>query len=674
MSIARFAPVLCATIAAMAAEPSTRFRFADGRIDVMSGEQTVAASPAEGLWSIACGWRDGWPTDWVHASPATIETAGEWTIAKARVEACGGTWALQDSYRLRGGVVEGRRRFQWLGGTTAKNITLSVRFIAQAARAAALLPGNVYYGNPSGAKSGRVPVWTGRPGEEAQFEEHRYPMPFAFLELEDGARRAGFAIHTLPSPVPYANLRDQWWSLGVAGLDGAEEVRLLSGPCAVNGKRGTIKSYQRTFSPYDDAYLNIPPGETIEKTFYLEAFPVAREGTGFRRPVRTSLELFQPFDTAGLPAIPETVRAKYRYAQSRWREQDGAAGFRKYDNRNVFVMGWTGEADALGYALPVLEPLLNDPRAREQAQKSLDFLSTAPFNETGFRTWYDYTTHAWSNQELLNQGQAMQSFARAIRSGRARRMRTEKWEAFLRYAADVHSRRILDRAWHPLSTHEATYIAPLIGAFELFGVEGYKQAALKAARHYAERHLTMREPYWGGTSDASCEDKEGAAAAFAGFLALYEHTRDPEHLEWARHACDVILTYVVDWDIDLPPGRMRDAAFKTRGWTAVSVQNQHLDVWGAILAPDIYRLGQIDQREDLRRLAMVVYRTCGQLIDPYGGQGEQMEHTNYVQRKRAFDLNDFRGGYNDQWTVFWITAHFLTGAARFVELGVPIGE
>ena len=119
---------------------------------------------------------------------------------------------------------------------------------------------------------------------------------------------------------------------------------------------------------------------------------------------------------------------------------------------------------------------------------------------------------------------------------------------------------------------------------------------------------------------------------------------------------------------------MRDAAFKTRGWTAVSVQNQHLDVWGAILAPDIYRLGQIDQREDLRRLAMVVYRTCGQLIDPYGGQGEQMEHTNYVQRKRAFDLNDFRGGYNDQWTVFWITAHFLTGAARFVELGVPIGE
>ena len=26
------------------------------------------------------------------------------------------------------------------------------------------------------------------------------------------------------------------------------------------------------------------------------------------------------------------------------------------------------------------------------------------------------------------------------------------------------------------------------------------------------------------------------------------------------------------------------------------------------------------------------------------------------------------------WTVFWITAHFLNGAARFAELGVPIWE
>ncbi len=315
---------------------------------------------------------------------------------------------------------------------------------------------------------------------------------------------------------------------------------------------------------------------------------------------------------------------------------------------------------------------LGDPDALRFAQRSLDFLSTAEFYDRGFHDWYDPDTGKWSGEEPLSQGQAMLAFARAIRSGRKTGMRTEKWEAFLRQAARLHAARILAPNWRPVSTNEAAFIAPLALVYELFQDPLYRDAALKAASHYAARHLSMREPYWGGTLDASCEDKEGAAAAFQGFLALYELTRNPEHLAWARHACDVALTYVVDWDIDLPPGRLRDHGFRTRGWTAVSPQNEHLDVWGTILAPDVYRLGQIDSREDLRRLAILMYRTCGQLIDTFGGQGEQMEHTNYIQRRRSADMQTLRGGYNETWTVFWIPAHVLTGAARFQELGVPV--
>jgi hypothetical protein len=122
----------------------------------------------------------------------------------------------------------------------------------------------------------------------------------------------------------------------------------------------------------------------------------------------------------------------------------------------------------------------------------------------------------------------------------------------------------------------------------------------------------------------------------------------------------------------MPPGRLSDHRFRTRGWTAVSPQNEHLDVWGVLLAPDIYRLGEIDQRDDLKQLAIVMYRTCGQMIDPYGSQGEQFQQTNYAQRGHDIPLNEMRGGYNESWTVFWITAHFLTGAARFMELGVPV--
>lgn len=665
-------------LAGWAPAQTAEFHIAGGsRVQVLAAGEPVSESPPEGLWSIACDWRDGWPADWRHAAPAAVATEGEWSVLRGELNGCGGTWLLQDSYRSRGSVIQGVRRFEWKGKAPAPRVTLSIRFLTRGdGPPGVLLPGIVYYGNPSGAKSGRVPVYTGAPGEEAIYEEHRYPMPFAWVESRRGQRLWGSALHTLPSPVPYGNLADQWWSLGLAARDGGTETVLLSGPCASNGRRGVVKAQQRGFVPYDGAWLNIQPGAIIEKTFYLEAFPVEREGAGFGRSVRTSFELMQPYSLDGLPSIAEIVRAKYRYAKSRWHEGAGFAGFRKYEtpDQPAFVMGWTGQAEALGYALQVLAPGLRDPKALEMAARALDFLSTAEFSSGGFRNWYDFASGKWSGEELLNQGQAMLAFARAISAARRNRIDTRRWEAFLRRASDLHSRRILDPGWHPPATSEASFIPALLEASGLFGRPRYRAAAEKAARHYAARHLSMREPYWGGTLDARCEDKEAAALAFHAFLALYEATGDPEHLRWARHAMDVVLTYTFVWDVDFPPGRLRDHNFRTRGWTVVSPQNQHVDVWGVLIAPDIYRMGQIEKREDLKRLALLMYRTCGQLIDARGSQGEQMHHTNYGQRNDAAAILGGRGGYNEQWTVFWITAHFLTGAARFAEFGVPVWD
>src|SRR5574340_656932 len=665
-------------MAGWASAQASELRLVGGsRVQVLAASEPVFESPAEGLWSISCDWRDGWPAEWRHAAPASVVNQGEWTILRGELNACGGMWVLQDSYRSRGSAIQGVRRFEWKGKAAAPRVTLSIRFLTRGhGPAGVLLPGIIYYGNPSGAKSGRVPVYTGAPGEEAIYEEHRYPMPFAYVESRRGQRLWGSALHTLPSPVQHGNLADQWWSLGVAAQVGGTESVLLSGPCASNGHRSVVKAQQRGFVPYDGAWLNSRPGTIVEKTFYLEAFPVEREGDGFGSSVRTSLELTQPYSLDGLPSIAEIVRAKYRFAKSRWHEGVGFAGFRKYEtmDRPAFVMGWTGQAEALGYALQVLAAGLRDPQALTMAARSLDFLSTVEFYDGGFRNWYDFVAGKWSGDELLNQGQAMLGFARAISLARRNKIDTRRWEALLRRASGLHSRRILDARWRPLATSEAAFIPALRESSELFGQPQYRQAALKAARHYAERHLSMREPYWGGTLDAQCEDKEAAALAFQAFLALYETTKDAEHLRWARHALDVALTYTFVWDVDFPASRLRDHNFRTRGWTVVSPQNQHVDVWGVIMAPDIYRMGEIEKREDLKRLALLMYRSCGQLIDTRGSQGEQMHHTNYGQRNDPANLLGGRGGYNEQWTVFWITAHFLTGAARFAELGVPVWD
>ncbi|HUV14777.1 MAG TPA: hypothetical protein VMY18_14120 [Acidobacteriota bacterium] len=662
---------------ASAADKLTRLKLVeeDGatRIKILAGDDVALSSPLEGLWSIATAWENGWPANWHHAHPQRVETFGEWTVLEGRIHLESGEWLVLDSYRSVGQVIECVRRFEWRGNTALDRVTLSARFQTPGTGKGVLVPGVLYHGNPSGARSGRTPIYSADPGELAVFEEHRLPMPFVSFEFPFGGSRLGAALHTQPSPVPYGSLQDQWWSVGLEANADFTELLVLSGPCASNGRKSVVKAIQRGFLPYDNAYMRVDPGAIIEKTFYLQGYSVEREGSGFQNAVKAAIDLFGPFSADGLPSFPEIITSKLRYARTRWYEQGEVSGFKKYIDRNPLVLGWCGQAAAPGYALQLLDP---SPEANLMIQKSLDFLSSTKFYDQGFHTWYHPDSAKWEQPrgrpEMLSQGQAMQNFANAIRLGRSQGRDSAQWEDFLCKASDFHSSRILASNWKPLSTNEAFFIAPLAQAHSLFGEDRYRLAAIKAAEVYSSRHLSMSEPYWGGTLDASCEDKEGAWAALEGFLALYELTGKKQYLEWAQHAADVVLTYLVVWDIDLPPGRLRNHGFKTRGWTAVSVQNQHIDVYGVLIAPSIYRLGQLTERNDLVDLALLMFRSCGQLIDPLGSQGEQPQQTNYAQRGEVKSAFGLRGDYVEDWTVFWITAHFLNAAAQFKELGVRL--
>lgn len=634
-------------------------------------------SPEEGLWSIATDWEQEWPARWLHVHPQSVERVGEWALVKGSVFLEGGELFVSDAYRNEKGLIRCTRRFEWRGNEPLQRCTLSVRFLMQGTGPRAVLPGILYHGNPSGAKSGRTPVYQGSPGEAAFFEEHRFPMPFVSFEWKQEDSMLGAALHSLPCPVPYGHRKDQWWSLGIQAHPGHTELALLSGPCASNGQRSVIKAAQSGFVPYPDAWLAIPPHGIIEKTFYLDAYAVSREGAGFQHSTHASLRLFPPAVTPDLPTFKEIIARKLQFAETRWLDTEGAVGYRKYPDKDTIVMGWCGQAEALGYALPVIAPHFGVPYAQDRSQRSLDFLSQAEFYDRGFRTWYFPDQKRWANHEWVSQGQAMLCFAEAIRIARTLpqlNLRPQRWEDFLYRAAQFHANRILAENWAPQSTGEAFFIAPLGRASTLFENQTFLKAAEKAGQLVAQHALNMREPYWGGTLDASCEDKEGAFAALQGFLALYDRTGIPQYLDWAEHALDIVLTYVVVWDIDMPPGRLRNHAFKTRGWTVVSPQNQHIDVYGVLIAPLVYRMGLLKHEDTLKTLALLMFRSCGQLMDPWGSQGEQPQHTQYTQRESVEDIESVRGGYVEDWTVFWITAHFLNAAAQFIELGVPVWE
>lgn len=649
------------------------------RVEVSVGPQAFLHSPGEGLWSVATDWTDGWPSGWVHASPARVEREGEWTMVFGEIPLPGGVMLVRDAYRLEAGIVHGIRRWTWTGRDLLPRVTLSVRWtVPGAVNARPTMPGVVLYGNPAGEKTGNhaVTVHGGKPGDRTFFEEHRFSAPWTSVEWADGGAVRAVAMHTVPSPAYGANQNDQWWTLGVVSGADATELASLSGPTAANGRTSVTKALQGQFLEYPDTWLNLRSGAVVEKIFYLEVVPQTTQGSGFRPPLRTAMRLHPLGSTEGLPGYDATIREKYRFALSRFRDRRPDAGFEMFPDHvkgTQYVMGWAGQSDAGAYAMLGLARRIGDPAMLERGQRALDWLAEAPFNERGFLLNYNADNGQWRDQDPVSQGQAMEVFARAILAGRGMNgVNTRRWEVFLKKAATLHATRILRPDWTPVNTAEAFFVSPLAKASLLFGDPEYRRAAIKAGEYYARRHLDMREPYWGGTLDANCEDKEGAWAGFQAFLALYELTKERRFLDWAAHALDVTLTYTVLWDIDLPAGRLRDHNLRTRGWTIVSAQNQHLDVFGVLYTPEIWRMGDYLGRDDLKRLAAVMYRSCGQMVDPYGSAGEQIQHTNFAQHGDMSNVFRLRGGYSESWSVFWITAHFLNAASEFERMGVDL--
>ena len=659
----------------MAFPAYSQFEIVDNRPVFSLDGDAVITAPDEGLWAIATSWQNDWMDGWHYVNPTKCEQSGEWTILSGVIALEQGEMLVRDSYRkVREDLVQCVRRYEWRGKETLPTATLSVRLRMKGREMMPCLPGILYYGNKNGAKVNPniIPVYNGKEGEFAIFEEHRYPMPFAMLESATDGYAA--ALHTVPSPVRGAVLADQWWSLGVEAGDGYTDFVMYSGPIGYNGVHSVAKALQRKQMRYADTYLSIETGRIIEKTFYIELYNIEAEGTGFQQPIYTSLDMNKPYDAERFASFDEIVRGKYNFAKKRWVElDDKAVGFNMYDVslRKDLVMGWCGQADSPGYSLQVLAKRLGDEQIPAMVQRSLDYLSTFEVDAQKGVFPVGFNGKNFHGGDPVSCGQAMYNFAKAIETARKnRKYDTDKWEDFLRRAADAVSNRILSAEWNPRSTAEGFYIAPLAIASKLFKNKTYREAADKAANLFAERHLKMNGCYWGGTLDATCEDKEGSWAAFQGFLEMYERFKDEKYLVWAKHAMDVCLSYVVVWDIPLPAGRMADYNFKTTGWTVVSAQNQHIDVYGVLFAPEVYKMGRYLEDERLCRLAKVMYRTCYQLTDAYGSQGEQLQQTNFAQHGDMSNVYKLRGGYSESWTVFWITAHFLNAAARFEEMGV----
>ena len=643
-----------------------RIAMASLAVAMATAEGAVRLLPAE----TGLGWEKGWVAEWRADIPGLY---------------------IEDSRReVAEGLEKVVRRWTWNGENPLEKVTLAVRFRVSGhpQKIKPFLPGILMYGNPSnsGRTDGRVPVFAGKVGEFAIFEEHRFPMPFALLE--DTASGTFAAVHTLPSPVRGAKRDDLWWSLGVETADGGTDIVALSGPIGYNRRRSVAKARQGAAMSYEDAYITLRPGQIVEKTFWIQTGQATQEAYGFEQAVDVSINLFKPYDAERFESFGGIVRAKRDFALTRWMEEGDVCGFDMYDKgsgRRHIVLGWCGCAATCGYALPVLDL---DSGDWQKAQRSLDFISdtfarTIRSQDGLFNVRYDVETGNTSGGDPVSCGQGLRSIVKAIRFAEKRgrgRLDAAKWRRFAEKSLDAVASGILKEDWpEPRSTNAGFLIAPLVIGSEVFGKPEWIGAARKLAGVFERRYLGYDAFYWGGTLDASCEDKEGAYAAFQGYVELLRHalrTKDAagvgRYSRLARHAMNAMLTYTMVWDATYPPGRLSDHAFKSTGWTVVSAQNQHLDAFGVLTTPDVWWMGEYLKDERLKRLATVMYRSCFQLTDASGSLGEQIQQTNFAQRGDMSDVYALRGGYAERWTVFWLTAHFLNAAADLREMGADL--
>ena len=201
----------------------------------------------------------------------------------------------------------------------------------------------------------------------------------------------------------------------------------------------------------------------------------------------------------------------------------------------------------------------------------------------------------------------------------------------------------------------------LVMGYRYFGKKQYLEAARRTV-NYLEQNIISKSDYFSSTLDANCEDKEAAIAAVTAtyYLAAVTKGKERQHyIDLCEKAAYFALSWYYMWDVPFAQGQMLgDLGLKTRGWSNVSVENNHIDVFVFELPHIVKWLGE--QKGNTRFLQMhdVIFNSLSQLMPTTerlcgialpGFYPEVVQHTtwDYGMNGKGFYNNLFAPG----WTV-----------------------
>ena len=150
-------------------------------------------------------------------------------------------------------------------------------------------------------------------------------------------------------------------------------------------------------------------------------------------------------------------------------------------------------------------------------------------------------------------------------------------------------------------------IPALTELYDETGESCWLDAALRASDFYFARDLDGFL-CTAGAIDCQCIDKETAWPFVFGSLALYRITGDRKHLERAEKAAWYFISWMFFFDtVAAPESDFAKYGYHTTGGTAVSLEHQAIDPWGAIIVPDLVELADATGNDDFRKFACLMW-------------------------------------------------------------------
>ena len=267
------------------------------------------------------------------------------------------------------------------------------------------------------------------------------------------------------------------------------------------------------------------------------------------------------------------------------------------ENSDNLCIGWIG---GLIDTFPML--VLGDETHRDRVTKTFDFVMPAAVGRTGFflatvhpdgkaagRDWFPNQPIVLTRQPADVLFWMTKQFMLLKAQGHADAIKPE-WQASVRKLAQAfvntwkrHGQwgNYVNHETGDIAIYNSTSGAIAIGGLALasrwFDEPEFLAVARDAAAYYYREDFVRKGFTYGACSDIMQNaDSETAAALMTGLMALYEVTGDAAWLEKSRNVANLVATWTVSYDYELPTNtELGGLGAKLAGAYWASTQNKH---------------------------------------------------------------------------------------------------